>query len=250
MCHAVYAGDVDFCPNDGTALQLMADGTPPPHYQFGSKDVPTQVFQIAPTKPSSDPAPSKWMYLALGAFGAVVIGATVFVLMSGRVPANEKFPTEGNPIEDKKQSEVNSNLSASNPVNTPPPTVTAPKVTVSPQGRWTGDWSSPSGAYLTLVIDLNDAGNGRISGQIQWTLRRTTRPEKMSKIGMSATEFVSGQFDENARTLTMSGYRKDDPYGVLVMLDTYRLNLASDNSRLNGNARNGGKWNARLNLAR
>ena len=72
----------------------------------------------------------------------------------------------------------------------------------------------------------------------------------MNKVGLSAIEFVRGTFDPANGIVKMSGYRKDDPDGVLVMLDEYKLTVSPDGKSLTGLARNGGKWNGHLRLSR
>ena len=163
---------------------------------------------------------------------------------------SEKFQT----ISTTKANTQSETPGMANAVNAAvPPTANAPmpsRQASTATGRWSGSWSSPSGAYLDVVFNLNDDGTGRVSGQIDWTLRRTRRPEKMSKIGMSAIEYVNGTFDPVSRKLSLQGYRKDDPNGVLVMLDQYRLTRSPDERSMSGSAKNGGKWNARINAAR
>jgi hypothetical protein len=117
-------------------------------------------------------------------------------------------------------------------------------------GTWTGDWSAPSKAYLTASVTLMEDGEGGIAGQMKWTLRDTSRKEKLSKIGMSATEYVKGQFDPSSRTLHLVAYRKDDPDDVLIMLDTYYLTLSEDSHTLKGVTQNGGKWDGAISLSR
>jgi hypothetical protein len=48
----------------------------------------------------------------------------------------------------------------------------------------------------------------------------------------------------------MSGYSKDDPNNVLVMIDDYKLTVSQDGRTLTGVARNGGKWNGHVRLSR
>ena len=127
---------------------------------------------------------------------------------------------------------------------------TQPGANISPVGKWTGEWSTDSGTLLDFDLTLTDTGNNRVEGQIKWTLRKTVRPDKMDKIGLSATEYVRGTFDPATRTLNMNGYSKDDPNGVLVMLDVYKLNVSADGHTLSGLARNGSKWNGHIKLTR
>lgn len=237
-CKSLYPAGDDFCPVDGSVL------VQPP---FSSQNIPTQIVTPTPVAAGGRKTPSALIYVVAGVLGTiVVIGAGYLVFSGSGKTANEKFENvTGSP--NGQTPSVTPNQDRAGTIVSPTP---APAAAVSPKGHWTGDWSSPSGAYLTIVVDLDDDGAGGISGRIEWTLRRTMRPEKMNKIGMSATEYVSGRFDPVTNTLTMKGYRKDDPNNVLVMVDSYRLVLTEDSRHLNGAARNGGKWNAIIKLSR
>lgn len=244
VCKSIFPPDNDFCLIDGSALVPDARQPEP----FNVSNIPTQViYQTPQTQPANISNSSKWLYLALGGGGAIVIAAALFIVWSANTgSATEKFTSAGKRPDDPKSTAAVTTTPSGDALAK----ITPPAASVSPAGRWTGDWSSPSGAYLTIVVDLNDDGTGKVSGQINWTLRRTARRDKMSKIGMSATEYVNGQFHPGTRTVTMKGYRKDDPNDVLVMLDDYRLVLSADDRHLDGSAKNGGKWNATIKLAR
>jgi hypothetical protein len=223
--------------NDGAVLVPVPDEVP-----LSNRHIPTEVLPGTP-QPRGGSAP--WIYLIAGAMGAVVIIGGIYLFLRGADnTANEKFVSVAKSPEARTPLVTPAgNTNANRTIeSTPSPAA------ISPKGHWTGDWSSPSGAYLTIVVDLSDDGAGGITGRIEWTLRKTRRPEKMSKIGMSATEYVSGTFDPVTRVLSMKGYRKDDPNNVLVMTDTYRLDLSGD--ALKGKARNGGKWDGSVNLSR
>jgi hypothetical protein len=223
--------------NDGAVLLPVPDEIP-----LSDRNIPTVVLTPTP-QPRGGPAP--WIYLIGGAMGAVVIIGGIYLFLRGADnTANEKFVSVAKSPELRTPVVTPAgNINANRTVE-PTPSPAA----ISPKGHWTGDWSSPSGAYLTIVVDLNDDGAGGITGRIEWTLRRTNRPDKKSKIGMSATEYVSGTFDPGTRVLSMKGYRKDDPDNVLVMVDTYRLDLSGNT--LKGKALNGGKWDGSVNLSR
>ena len=151
---------------------------------------------------------------------------------TGKQPAT----TSTRPTATDTPATMTSATPAANAIPASSPTI--PRI--SPAG-WCGNWSSPSGAYLKFDLDLSESG-GSVSGQINWTLLRTSRPDKQSKIGSSAIEYVSGTFNPETREVTMRGTSKSDPNNMLVMLDQYRLNLSSDGRTLNGAAKNGGKW--------
>jgi hypothetical protein len=150
------------------------------------------------------------------------------------------------------------------PISTTPPNSTAasPASTASTpilkqagkeliaSGKWRGQWSTDSGTLLDFELTLSDTPNNSVDGQIKWTLRRTVRPDKVDKIGQSAIEYVRGTFDPTTGSLKMSGYNKDDPNNVLVMVDDYKLTVSPDGKTLNGQAKNGGKWNGHVRLSR
>lgn len=257
-CQSNYSDDDDYCPLDGSVLRIVLDRDRPGSSHYVSANIPTQIIHpVTPAASTINDNPTRWRYVILGALGALIIAGTSFFIWRGNTESyKDKFTDTGRIANSKintafpvgntsPQGDSDDGATGTNNVSVNHPPVKSPLA-----GRWVGDWSSPSGAYLTIVMDLNDDGTGSVTGEIKWTLRRTTRPEKIDKIGLSATEFVNGRFDSVSRTLNISGYRKYDPNNVLVMLDSYRLNLSGDTHHLNGSARNGGKWNARVNLAR
>jgi hypothetical protein len=116
----------------------------------------------------------------------------------------------------------------------------AASVQISPGGKWNGDWNSmgKTSTNFSAAMDITDDGNGKINGKIIWTLRATNNPKKTGKVGLSATEYVQGAFDQNTHLLTLKGYRKDDP-NDLVILDKYQLAMATDNSTMSGKSISG-----------
>ena len=151
------------------------------------------------------------------------------------------------------------------PRPTPSPVVTQPAVNTAPTstpllkaepkspvaaGTWSGQWRTDSGTLFDFQLTLRNVDENGLDGRVNWTMRRTARPDKTDKIGLSAVEFVRGGADPLTRVVTLKGYRKDDPDNVLVMLDEYRLLISADGKRLTGLARNGGKWNGKIDLSR
>ena len=260
-CSQVYPNDYVFCLNDGTTLLPISDSGQAPTIAYSSKDLPTQVV----SSPQSIPPPAadyKWFYIIIGAMGAALAVMAVFMFLpKNDAPGNTRneqatsSPGNGNQTDTSQRQTTPEKLKPAPTQSNPPPVSAATPVYVpsrpasSPGGVWTGDWSSPSGAYFTLKVNLTDDGTGKVDGQIEWTMQRTRRPEKMGKIGMSAVEYVRGQYNPATQILTMKGYAKNDPNNVLVMTDNYQLTLAG-NSNLNGKARNGGKWDGKVNLSR
>lgn len=256
-CSLIFEDENDFCVADGGVLVTVYDNS--------SGELPTQVV----SRPAASPAVvaaadnnSNMLYGIIGGLVALVMamGATFFFVLNAQretVQGNAAATSENaslDPLSAAQPSAANNapaaNAASRTTTNTAVPAMPAPRPVISPRGRWSGDWSASSGAYLTINVDLSEDGSNRVSGQIEWTLRRTTRPEKISKIGLKAIEYVSGRYDPATRTVTLKGTSKDDPYGVLVMTDDYRLTLSEDSRRLNGAAKNGGKWNGRVNLSR
>ena len=245
QCGQQFSDDNSFCLDDGSILVLPAH-TP----SRGTGDQPTQVLSSAQAAPATS---NKGILYAFVGVLLLVIGGMASYIAFRPGDDSDKFQTVSTTKATNTQSETPGMANAVNAVVPPAanePLTPPSRRTSTATGRWNGSWSSPSGAYLDVVFNLNDDGTGRVSGQFDWTLRRTRRPEKMSKIGMSAIEYVNGTFDPVSRKLSLQGYRKDDPNGVLVMLDQYRLTLSPDERSMSGSAKNGGKWNARINAAR
>ena len=91
-------------------------------------------------------------------------------------------------------------------------------------GVWQGQWISSRGFLYTTILTLRVGTDGLATGSFAWTLRRSPRPEEQSKLGMSATEYVSGRTNTTARTVTLRG-RSPKP-------STSARALASPNPRL------------------
>lgn len=262
LCSSRYPAEDDFCPNDGSAL--ITDESP--------ANIPTVLFTSTSQGPRLGPnvaantfhvsprlMPQHFLIGVLSLIVMVLAGVLLVSIQRNREKTSGTENQEEGLVWASKEDKSTGDIS---PTNLAPKPSTqsyfesntakaaAEKPRRSAGGSWNGDWSSPSGAYLTIGLNLNDDGNGNVNGQINWTLRRSNRPDKMNKIGLTATEYVSGHFDNATGTLSLRGYRKDDPNNVLVMVDTYRLRMSGDSRRLSGSARNGGNWNASVNLAR
>lgn len=275
VCHQISPADDLFCPDDGATLVPVSASPPPPDRMRISTETKTQVTQSpAVGSPSNNSQNSKRLYAVIGVLSLALLAMiglnflpkAAEIAQTGKdlraeesigeaVQTSVSFSNENKTGSAPKSAYVpNSTAITSNmtPMNSnaafspPPPAIK----NINPGGRWSGDWSTATGAYLTIKVDLQTDGSGRTGGQIEWTLQRTPRTDKMDKIGLSAIEYVSGEYNSTTQVLTLKGYAKNDPYDVLVMLDDYRLNLSDDNRRLTGAARNGGKWNGRVNLSR
>lgn len=216
QCAETFSDEYNFCLNDGTTLVNESDPektipfsipleTIQTQQRVPTQDIPTEKFQTAPvTENISKNNSSKWVFMLIGILAAA-LATTVFILF---------YSADKNPI-----------------------SLTATENTVlSPNGDWTGDWNTEKTSYMATA-KFNEQ-NGEVSGQIVWTLKQTTNPKKIDKIGTSAVEYVEGKFDPQTKLLTFNGVRKDDPNGIII-LDKYNMSLAENNQTLMGVSING-----------
>jgi hypothetical protein len=266
-CGKAYSNDLFFCLDDGTRLRdgsNSVDPTAPTEvaYDVGTS-LPTEVIRTPETIGINKPdtvatvtspvvieRSSKLPYVAIGVLVIACLGlaGTLIVLNIDRILPSNK-------------SVANSNMTAT---ASPAPATTLPTTMASPNsarlpdrsslaldssGKWSGTWSTQSGTLFDFVLTLSREGNA-LDGSIRWTMRRTARSDKSDKVGLSATEYVRGAFDPSTGVVNLSGYSKDDPDGVLVMVDVYKLQVSNDGRKLTGAARNGGKWNGKIDLSR
>lgn len=93
----------------------------------------------------------------------------------------------------------------------------APAVEAEPvDGVWQCLWTHPAANSLfqcNLVLVV--LPNGAVEGRIEWTVLRVERDSYRDKIGLVATEFVRGTFDERKGVLNLRGYDKDDPRQII-----------------------------------
>lgn len=111
----------------------------------------------------------------------------------------------------------------------------------SPAGTWQGAWISQSGFLYVAKMRIQTVSDGKFEGQIDWTLRKSPRPEEQTKLGMTGIEFVRGAYDPVSRVLSFEGYAKTDP-DLILGLDKYRLLLAENGKALGGLTWNNGSW--------
>ena len=114
-------------------------------------------------------------------------------------------------------------------------------------GRWRGEWRDRDGFVFALDMELSAEDERRIEGQIEWTLEASPRLLERRKVGERAIEYVRGSFDRESGSLSLEGYRQDDPRNV-IGLDVYRLDLSGD--VLSGKTRNHGPWTGRFSAKR
>lgn len=273
-CKKVYTEELFFCLDDGNPLRNVADIVDPnapteTAYDVGSSirtevitnPVPVPQATVVPSDARNWPQfHSRLPYAAIAVLVLTCIGlaGTLIVLNLDRlIPqrgANSESINKGKTAATPPLSAATSTPEASTTSTVAAPiTNTAeekPPITFNPSGKWSGKWSTPSGSLFDFELTLTENGNNNLDGQVKWTMRRTARPDKANKVGFSALEFVRGRYDPSSGAVNLTGYGKDDPNDTLVMLDVYRLNISKDGRKLEGSARNGGKWNGRVNLSR
>jgi hypothetical protein len=245
-CKSIFADDLFFCLHDGSPLAELKEPS----------SLPTEVWPKA-TPPAPRPR-AVWPYVIIGVLLLTSVGLASVMLWMFRERLSVSTDPNSNSNSVAAAAVSPTPLSTpviSSPTTKPTPTdETAPLKTdaaiADPTGRWKGKWSTKSGTLLDIEINLAEIRNFGLDGQIRWTLRRTVREDKMDKVGLSAVEFVRGSYDPTTGSVRMTGYKKDDPDNVLVMLDEYNLKVSANGRKLTGVARNGGKWNGYLDLSR
>jgi hypothetical protein len=259
-CKKAYPDDLFYCLHDGTPLSKPGagiDSSAATEVGISGISQPTEVFPRPAPIEAATSSRSKLPYVVIALLVLVCLGLAGAVLVTN---LDRFLPTraESNRETEKDKSStpvsvlttpVGSLPTSPSPTTSPPATKQSAKELVA-SGKWKGQWSTDSGTLLDFDLTLNDTQNHGVDGQIKWTLKRTVRPDKMEKIGFSATEFVRGTFDPVNGSLKMSGYSKDDPNNVLVMVDDYKLTVSPDGKTLSGVAKNGGKWNGHVRLSR
>jgi hypothetical protein len=268
-CKRVYTDDLFFCLDDGLPLATSRetiDNNAPTEvaYHVGNSQRteiipntrPVAATQMTPQYHTVEQRPpSKMAYVAIGALALACISLAFALIVVNR---DRIFPAQQSQRNTLAQIPFNSVPTASVSPATPSTNIakTSNQATIpsaakyDPTGKWNGQWSTDSGTMLDFELSLTESGNAGLEGQIKWTLRRTARPDKMNKIGLTAIEFVRGTFDPSTGAVKMNGYGKNDPNNVLVMVDAYKLNVSQDGRTLTGLARNGGKWNGHINLSK
>ncbi len=239
-CSQTFADDILFCIYDASVL--ITPPAMPPSEQLNTPSLNSGAnakHQVSR------------LYLVISGMGLVILGLGFsLIAMYGNRNAVEPG-VQANSPPGRAQPSVRppSAAETTQAIREAPSKTPAPRINLTDvDGFWKGKWSTDSGTMLDIEFTLRSVGDNRVEGQIKWTMRRTVRPDKKEKIGLSATEYIRGSFDPSTRLLTASGYRKDDPNDVLVMLDNYRLTVSEDGHHLTGVARNGGRWNGHLDL--
>lgn len=130
-----------------------------------------------------------------------------------------------------------------------PRALAASRLTSPVDGVWNGFWMTYSkgseGFVYEASMTLHSGAGETVSGQINWTLRRSGRTSEDAKVGRSALEFVRGNYDSHSKVLRLAGYDKTDPDGVIA-LDRYHLLLADNGAVIGGLTASGGSWQGSL----
>lgn len=102
--------------------------------------------------------------------------------------------------------------------------------------EWSGSFHHPQWQFAARMqlLPFTSAGDNNVRGQIIWTMERSPKSEKQSKIGLSAIEYVSGQFDPAKRQLSLRGVAISDPHNLHIALDSYSLSLNEDGHSMEG----------------
>ncbi len=230
-CNQTFTDDNDFCLNDGTPL--ISDSTSQPTLIVNAPSANAQPFHHAASSPST--GSSNMLYLVIGVLATALVGIAAYAFL---------LRDTGSGKADGTNTRVNTVASAVTPTANPaasaiPPPPVAPQVAnsnLTPSGNWSGDWSGRSSAF-TATASFTEA-NGAVTGQIIWTLQKSSNPAKAYKTGLSATEYVRGTYDGVTRLMKIKGVRKDDPNG-LVIYDQYNLSLSENGDLLSGVSKNG-----------
>lgn len=231
-CYQIFGDENDFCLNDGTPLVV--------EYVSGSRhsgEMPTQFIPRQQNAVAVPKGSSNVLYLVIGILATSLVGVGLYAFLardqSKRSEAKDTPKTE---TKEPTAGVAPTQASASLPELAPPVLGSS----ISPSGNWTGDWSGKGGSYFTARVQLSET-DGRVEGQIVWTLERSTNPKKMYKAGSVATEYVRGTFDPITRRVFLAGYRKDDPNNI-VIYDNYRMVHSADSKNLTGTSKNNGNF--------
>lgn len=180
--------------------------------------------------------------LGFGAAAAALIlavgGAYIFTRPQGSQAAQEQIAPP--------EPEVSASIAPQPAPAQPSAAPTAPqpeswRQTLS-RAPWRGVWHNAAGDFeYEAVMSLTTAADGRVAGQIHWTLVRSPRSQEQARVGMEAIEYVEGAYNTETRALFLEGMRKDDPANI-IGLDSYRLVLSADGRQLAGATNNNGTW--------
>lgn len=101
--------------------------------------------------------------------------------------------------------------------------------------KWEGSWTDldQHGLTYSAVLKLSVSNNSNIDGSIIWKLSKSPYIEDQGKIGLVATEIVTGTYNDDNSKVTLTGINKVDPYGI-IQLAKYNLELSKNKRHLTG----------------
>jgi hypothetical protein len=255
-CNQTFADDNSFCLMDGTTLVIESEEQNTIPSFTTDSNAPTQFISPPVTTAGQVPVNTipGWVYMIIGVMGTALIALVAFIfLLQGGKDDPTTVSTTNTEVKKESVNETNRNanetaldikerpakqtvLPETSKAKEEEPKLPEVDPNFSPSGNWSGDWNSKSTSYVATAY-LNES-NGKIDGQINWTLKRTKNPKKINKVGSSATEYVRGTFNPRTGKIFLRGYRKKDPQNI-VILDRYNLSLSKNNQQISGKSING-----------
>ena len=108
-------------------------------------------------------------------------------------------------------------------------------------GAWSGSWSEPGGYVFHAEMRLKVGDDGKLEGEITWTMKKAPKDADQSKVGLTGVKLIKGKFDSQSGLLTFEGYQKNDPDDV-IGLDKYKLMLGGNGKVIGGITADHGTW--------
>jgi hypothetical protein len=132
--------------------------------------------------------------------------------------------------------------------NAPAPPLVSDADRAALAGPWSGTWTGNRFSYqavMTLAVDQT----GNAAGSINWTLRASPNERASQLVGKSGVENIRGTYYPDSATLSLQGYSKADPSGI-VELDQYLLVVSPTRQTMGGITGEHGAWTGQLYLSR
>jgi hypothetical protein len=130
----------------------------------------------------------------------------------------------------------------------PPPPLVSDADRAALAGPWKGTWTGNRFGYKA-VMTLAIGNDGSVEGSINWTLNAVPNSNEEHLIGQSGVENVRGSYNPSAGVLSLAGYSKADPNGI-VELDQYLLVVAPNRQTMGGLTGEHGAWSGQFYLSR
>jgi len=115
-------------------------------------------------------------------------------------------------------------------------------------GPWKGTWTGNKFGYKA-VMTLAVGADGSVDGSINWTLSTVPNSKAEHLIGLTGIENVRGTYNSTAAILSLAGYSKADPSGI-VELDQYLLVVSPTRQTMGGITAEHGEWTGQFFLSR